>query len=58
VSTIAFRGKVNALKRGEKTYVCIYVYAEFGGNKLSKYVGKEVSGLLVVEDEGPQDSTH
>jgi len=58
VSTIAFRGKVNALRRGEKTYVCIYVYAEFGGNKLSKYVGKEVSGLLVVEDEGPQDSTH
>jgi hypothetical protein len=58
VSTIAFRGKVNALRRGEKTYVCIYVYAEFGGNKLSKYVGKEVSGLVVIEDEGPQDSTH
>ena len=58
MSTIAFRGKVNALRRGEKTYVCIYVYAEFGGNKLVKHVGKEVSGLLVVEDEGPQDSTH
>jgi len=53
VSTIAFRGKVNALRRGEKTYVCIYVYAEFGGNKLVKHVGKEVSGLLVVEDESP-----
>jgi hypothetical protein len=51
VTTIAFRGKVNALKRGEKTYVCIYVYAEFGGNKLSKYVGKEVFGLVVIEDE-------
>jgi len=51
VTTIAFRGKVNALRRGEKTYVCIYVYAEFGGNKLSKYVGKEVSGLVVIEDE-------
>ena len=51
MSTISFRGKINALKRGGKTYVCIYVYAEFGGNKLSKYVGKKVSGLLVVEDE-------
>jgi len=51
VTTIAFRGKVNALRRGGKTYVCIYVYAEFGGNKLSKYVGKEVSGLVVIEDE-------
>ena len=52
--TIAFRGKVNALRRGERTYVCIYVYAEFGGNKLAKHVGKEVSGLLVVvEDESP-----
>jgi hypothetical protein len=58
VSTIAFRGKVNALRRGERTYVCIYVYAEFGGNKLSKYVGREVSGLLVVGDEGPQGTTH
>jgi len=58
VTTISFRGKVNALKRGGKTYVCIYVYTEFGGSKLTKYIGKEVSGLLVVEDEGPQDSTH
>ena len=39
------------MKRGGKTYVCIYVYAEFGGSKLSKYVGKEVSGLVVIEDE-------
>jgi len=53
VTTIAFRGKVNALKRSGKTYVCIYVYAEFGGSKLSSYVGKEVSGLLVVENESP-----
>lgn len=41
------------MRRGEKTYVCIYVYAEFGGNKLSKHVGKEVSGLVVIEDESP-----
>jgi hypothetical protein len=53
VPTITFRGKINALRRGEKTYVCIYVYAEFGGNKLSKHVGKEVSGLVVIEDESP-----
>ncbi len=53
MTTISFRGKVNALRRGGKTYVCIYVYAEFGGNKLSKYVGKEVSGLLAVENESP-----
>ncbi len=33
-----------------KNTASIYVYADHGGRELSKYVGKEVKGLIVVED--------
>ena len=48
--TIAIRGKIKKATTSDK-YVVIYVYAKFGGSKLAKYIGKEVSGIVVIEDD-------
>ena len=47
--TIHFKGKVKPIGRKSK-YVAIYVYVEYGGKELQKYVGKEVEGYLVILD--------
>jgi hypothetical protein len=48
---LVFRGKIQEIVSHGKTYVRIYVYADYGGDELVKHVGKEVEGLLVVKDE-------
>ena len=35
----------------------IYVYSDAGGRRLVRYANKEVEGMVVVEDESPQDTT-
>jgi len=52
LEVVFFRGRVLRLRSG-KEYVHIYVYRKFGGEKLAKYVGREVQGFLVVESESP-----
>jgi len=46
---VFFKGRIRRVS-GEK-YVSIYVFAEHGGKELSKHVGKEVQGLLVIQDD-------
>jgi len=53
VKVLLFRGRVQATSSHGKTYVKIYVYREFGGEELVKYIGREVEGLLVIKDESP-----
>jgi len=48
---IVFRGRITSTGR-EGRYPHIYVYMDFGGKELKSYIGKEVQGLLVIEDEG------
>jgi len=58
VRVLVFRGRVQAMSSHGKTYVRIYVYADYGGGELAKYVGREVEGLLVVKDEDEEGDTH
>jgi len=46
-----FRGRITPGGR-EGKYAHIYVYKEFGGEELRKHIGKEVQGLLVIDDGG------
>jgi len=58
MEVLTFKGRLQAEKRHGKTYVRIYVYMAYGGDKLIKYIGKEVEGMLVVRNESPQSTTH
>ena len=53
-----FRGRVQTMSSHGKTYVRIYVYADYGGGELAKYVGREVEGLLVVKDEDEEGNNY
>ena len=53
-----FRGRVQAMNSHGKTYVRIYVYMDYGGEELVKYIGREVEGMLVIKDEGEEGDTH
>ncbi|MFP3237603.1 MAG: hypothetical protein RXQ00_00210 [Caldivirga sp.] len=55
---LVFRGKVQTMSSHGKTYVRIYVYADYGGGELAKYVGREVEGLLVVKDDCKEGDNH
>jgi len=48
---IFIRGSIEVVNKGGKPYVRIYVYSNEGGKKLAQYVGKEVEGFVVIEDE-------
>jgi hypothetical protein len=48
---VFIRGSIEVVNKGGKPYVRIYVYSSGGGKKLAKYVGKEVEGFVVIEDE-------
>jgi hypothetical protein len=54
---VFFRGSIEVLRRGGKEYVRIYVYSDAGGRRLVRYANKEVEGMVVIEDESPQDTT-
>jgi len=58
MEVLTFRGRVQAERRRGKTYVRIYVYMAYGGDKLVNYIGKEVEGMLVVKNESPQSTTY
>jgi hypothetical protein len=58
MEVLTFKGRIQAERRRGKTYVRIYVYMAYGGDKLVKYIGKEVEGMLVVRNESPQSTTH
>jgi hypothetical protein len=58
VKVLAFRGRVQAITSRGRTYVRIYVYTDYGGEELAKYIDREVEGLLVVRDEGEEDCAH
>jgi len=47
---IVFKGRISYTGR-EGKYPYIYVYKDFGGEELKSYIGREVKGLLVIEDE-------
>jgi len=58
MEVLTFKGRIQAERRHGKTYVRIYVYMAYGGDKLVNYIGKEVEGMLVVRDDSSQDTTH
>jgi hypothetical protein len=51
MEVLTFRGRIQAERRKGKTYVRIYIYMAYGGDKLVNYIGKEVEGMLVVRNE-------
>ena len=51
VKVVFIRGSIEMVNKGGKPYVRIYVYSNEGGKKLAQYVGKEVEGFVVIEDE-------
>jgi len=53
VKVVFIRGSIEVVNKGGKPYVRIYVYSSEGGKKLAQYVGKEVEGFVVIEDESP-----
>jgi hypothetical protein len=58
MEVLTFKGRIQAERRQSKTYVRIYVYMAYGGDKLVNYIGKEVEGMLVVRNESSQSTTH
>ena len=58
MEVLTFRGRIQAERRKGKTYVRIYIYMAYGGDKLVNYIGKEVEGMLVVKNESSQNTTH
>jgi len=53
MSKVVFiKGSIEVLKIGSKEYVRIYVYSNEGGRQLARYADKEVSGFVVIENEG------
>jgi hypothetical protein len=51
VKVVFIRGSIEVVNKGGNPYVRIYVYSNEGGKKLAQYVGKEVEGFVVIEDE-------
>ena len=58
MNVLTFKGKVQIIPVHGKPYVRIYVYTDYGGEKLAKCVGKEVEGLVVVKDESEESCAH
>jgi len=53
MSKVVFiKGSIEVLRIGDKEYVRIYVYSNEGGKELAKYADREVSGFVVIENEG------
>lgn len=45
---ITIKGKIERAGSETRT-VRIYIYSEYGGRELSKYIGHEVEGIIIVK---------